>query len=255
MLILIIPMLLSIFLLLVFLFIARNYIKKFSHQPERKSNEILPILISSNQTTQQILSSRISHHSYSVNIYSSTIDHQYESINQLLSIFSQLILLMFLFLSTFSIYLHPLYSFKLRFEDIIYSHLYGFFVLFLAFYILSFNVLSRFRLILRYYSHRKKDNHLSDQSSINSMSNNIPAYTEQISALPSSHTHDSFNKYSCQTSQNTIMNDEHVCASKRSTNMTSKYYLSHHHILKTNSTQNIPNDTLPLSSSDTISQK
>jgi len=174
MLILIIPILIFIFLIFIFLLIARNYIKNLSNKSEINSNEILPILISSNQNTEQILPN--------INLH-----HQYESIDQLLSILSQLILLIFIFLSSLAIYFHPLYSFKLRFEDIIYSHLYGFIVLFFTFYILSFYVLSRLHLIIRYYFNRNNDNHLSNQSSsINSMTKkdyNIPNDELPLSSL------------------------------------------------------------------------
>jgi len=257
MLILIIPILIFIFLILIFLLIARNYIKKLSNKSGIKSNEIFPILISSKENPEKILPNINSHHSYSDSL---DIDHQYESINHLLSILSQLILLIFLFLSSLAINLHPLYSFKLRFEHIIYSHLYGFFVLFLAFYILSFYILSRSHSIIDYYSNRKKDDYLSNKSSslINLMINkeyDIPSFTEQLSILPTSHSHDSSTRHISEVSQNNIINDDHICPAKRLTNITSKYYICHHHTLNTNSSQNISNDVLPLSSSDTISRE
>jgi hypothetical protein len=235
MLILIIPMLIFIFLLLIFLLFARNYINNKSGIPTK---EIL------------ILSNRNFHHSYLSNI-----NHQYKSINQLLSILFQLILLIFLFLSTLAIYLRPLRSFKLRFEHIIYSHLYAFFLLFLAFYIFSFHVLSRSRLIIRYYFHRTNDDddYLSNQSlSIDNKQLDSPSSIEQI---PQSFSQDSSNRHVCDVSQNTIITDDHEGSPKRLINITSKYYICHEHILKTNSSQHIPNDKFPVSSSETISHE
>jgi len=236
MLILIIPIIIFIILILVFLLIAHNYIKTLSNKSRIKLNE----------NPEEILLNINSSHSYS-----SDIDYQYESINQLLSILSQLILLIFLFLSSLSIYFHPLYSFQLRFENIIYSHLYGFFVLFLAFYILAFYILSRSNLIKNYYFNRKKN----DQSSflINSINNkqyDIHSSTDQISTLPPSHSHYSSNKDTCEISQTSIINNDHVCIEKR----LSICYICHH-LRKSNTSQNIPNDTMPISSSDTSSQE
>lgn len=234
-------MLILIFLLLVFLLFARNYIKTLYKQSGIiNSKEIF------------LLSNRNSRQSYLTNI-----NDQYKSINQLLSILSQLILLIFLFLSILSIYLRPLKLFKLRFEHIIYSHLYAFFVLFLAFYVLAFHVLSK----IGYYLQRTKDiggdeDDLSNQSlSIDNKELNSPSSSEDISILPQTCSHESSNKQVADISQNTAMTDDHGGSSKRLINTTSKYYIYHEHILKTNSAQNIRNDPLPISSSETIFQE
>jgi hypothetical protein len=232
MLILIISLLIFIFLLLIFLLFARNYIKILFQQ--------------TGITNKDILLDRNSRHLYLLNI-----NHQYKSINQLLSILSQLILLIFLFLAILAIYLRPLRLLKLRFEHIIYSHLYAFFVLFLAFYILTFHVLSR----IHYYFRRTNTNEDDQSLSIDNKESDSPSSSEQGSILPQTYSHDSSNRHVCDVSQNTFMTDDHESLSKRLINIASKYYVCHEHILKTNSSQNIQHDTQPISSSDTIFQE
>ena len=258
-LILIISMLIFIFLLLIILLSARNYIKQLtkktiqlSDQSEKslltKPNEILPVLISSNKTNEQDLTK--------LNLYHTNIDNQQESINQLLSILSQLILLIFLFLSCLSMYLHPLHSFHFHFEDIIYSHLYGFFLLFLTFYILSFYVTSRV------YFHRKKTHHLFNQSSSssrNSMINeehDIPSIAEQ--SLPPLHSH--YASTVCvyevpPNTERTSISDDNMCPIRRLTNITSSFYACQRDAHETNLSQTIPDQSLPVSSLDTSSQE
>jgi hypothetical protein len=258
-------MLIFIILLLIILLSARNYIKHLTNKtltfPDKsedilssKPNETLPILPSSNLNNEQDLSN--------INYHHLNIDDQQESINQLLSILSQLILLIFLFLSSLTIYLHPLHSFKLSFENIIYSHLYGFFALFISFYILSFYMPSR------YYFNRKRMDHLSNQiyikpssSRTNSVTNkeyDVPSVTEQT--LPS-HSHYASTVCVYEAPPNTdrtLLNDDDTYSSKRLTNVTAEYYVCHTDIDKTNETsssQNILDETLPVSSVDTSSQE
>ncbi|CAF0768015.1 unnamed protein product [Rotaria sp. Silwood1] len=214
-----------------------------------KLNEILPILIPFNQTNEQI---------------SLNINYQNESINQLFSLLFQLILLIFLFLSCLTIYLQPLNLFKLRFEHIIYSHLYGFFVLVLSFYIISFYVLFRSDLIRHYGLSRKRIDHLSKQSCsepalslMNSKQNyqsDIPSFTERISLFPSSYFYDVSNIHIPELLENTerpSINDNHMDNSKLHTEITSDYCVCHCHRLKPyeiSSSQNTVHDTLPSSS-------
>ena len=214
MLLLLIPILFSICLLLVFLLLARNYMKNVSLPSSVIPNETAPILNSSDGNDESSSSE--------------TIDHQYESINQLLSILSQLILLIFVFLSSLTIYFRPLHSMKLRFEHLIYSHCYGFFVIFLAFYILCYHVLSRLR---RVSSERIDDEH----HSIDNKECDLLSSMDQTSIVPLSSSHDYSQRYLCHSSPN-MMIDE---SSKRLTNVTSKYYIQHEQILKTNSSQSI----------------
>ncbi|CAF4466733.1 unnamed protein product [Rotaria socialis] len=166
---LIIPIGIFIFLLLIFLLSARINIKRLTKEAIRlrnlpdeseiepeindeideniissKPNEVLPIIIpSDNQNRNEILPHVDCHQSHLDSLCSSDMDHQHQPSNQLLSILFQLILLSFIFLSSLSIYIHPLHSFNIRLEHSIYTHLYGIFVLLLAFYIIAFYVLSR----------------------------------------------------------------------------------------------------------------
>ncbi|CAF0840600.1 unnamed protein product [Adineta steineri] len=268
MLLLIIPIFMFIFLSLIFLLISRNYIKQITkkkiHLPNlsdesginsehillSKRNKILPLIIPSNQNNQQIISNIKHYNSHSDNIYSTNIDYRYESINQLLSILCQLILLIFLFLSSLAIYLQPLQTFKLRFENVIYSHLYGFFVLFLAFYILSYHVLSRSNLITRFYTHRNNDDNLINRfyikpppsSSINTMiikDFDTPSSTDGLSLSPPSHTCSLTNRDVCQVQQHTertTINNNDTYDSKPLMKIKSEHYAFYRHIPKTNAT-------------------
>ncbi|CAF3344404.1 unnamed protein product [Rotaria sp. Silwood1] len=266
-LILIISMFICIIFSLFFLLSTRNHIKRLINETKYldelsdvsdiksqnilllKLNEILPILIPFNQTNEQI---------------SLNINYQNESINQLFSLLFQLILLIFLFLSCLTIYLQPLNLFKLRFEHIIYSHLYGFFVLVLSFYIISFYVLFRSDLIRHYGLSRKRIDHLSKQSCsepalslMNSKQNyqsDIPSFTERISLFPSSYFYDVSNIHIPELLENTerpSINDNHMDNSKLHTEITSDYCVCHCHRLKPyeiSSSQNTVHDTLPSSS-------
>ncbi|CAF4196983.1 unnamed protein product, partial [Rotaria sordida] len=234
-LILIISMSVFIIILLFFLLSACNHIKRL--------------------TNEQVLSNK---------------NYQHESIQQLLSILFQLILLIFLFLSSLSIYLNPLHLFKLRFEHIIYSHLYGFFVLVLSFYIFSYYVLLRIDLIRHYYFNTKKIDHLSNQSNIESSSASsinlrinyqydVPSSSKQISIFPSSYSYNSSNIHIPEILQNasrTSINFDNMDNLKLYTKTTSDCCICHCHILKPNeisSSQNTLHDTLPSSSSSTSS--
>ncbi|CAM4785379.1 unnamed protein product [Rotaria magnacalcarata] len=191
---LIIPIGIFIFLLLIFLLSARINIKRLTKEAIRlrnlpdeseiepeindeideniissKPNEVLPIIIpSDNQNRNEILPHVDCHQSHLDSLCSSDMDHQHQPSNQLLSILFQLILLSFIFLSSLSIYIHPLHSFNIRLEHSIYTHLYGIFVLLLAFYIIAFYVLSRNDLTMRcqYYRccRRQKKKLLLNQS-------------------------------------------------------------------------------------------
>ncbi|CAF0750989.1 unnamed protein product [Rotaria sordida] len=272
-LILIISMSVFIIILLFFLLSACNHIKRLTNEtkhldnlsnvskikPENillsKPNEILSILIPFNQNNEQVLSNK---------------NYQHESIQQLLSILFQLILLISLFLSSLSIYLNPLHLFKLRFEHIIYSHLYGFFVLVLSFYIFSYYVLLRIDLIRHYYFNTKKIDHLSNQSNIESSSSSsinlrinyqydVPSSPKQISIFPSSYSYNSSNIHIPEILQNasrTSINFDNMDNLKLYTKITSDCCICHCHILKPNeisSSQNTLHDTLPSSSSSTSS--
>lgn len=211
MLLLLTPILFSICLLLVFLLLARNYMKNVSLPSNVIPNEIAPILDSSDGNDE---SSSLEN-----------LDQQYESINQLLSILSQLILLIFVFLSSLIIYFRPFHSMKFRFEHLIYSHCYGFFVIFLAFYILCYHVLSRLRRI----------RHVSSEQ-IDSKASDLLSTLDQTSIVPLSSSSDHYSqRYLHHSSPNMMIDDN----SKRLTNVTSKYYIQHEQILKTNSTQSI----------------
>ncbi|CAF4778551.1 unnamed protein product, partial [Rotaria sp. Silwood1] len=108
-----------------------------------KPNEILPIIIPSNNENQNETIPHIDcHQSHLDSLCSSDMDHQHPPSNQLISILIQLVLLLFIFLSSLSIYIHPLHSFNIRLEHSIYNHLYGLFVLLLAVYILAYYVLT-----------------------------------------------------------------------------------------------------------------
>lgn len=221
-LIIILPILICITFILIFLLISRNYIKNLSN----KTNEIFSNLISSNKQ-------------------SSTMNYQYESMNQLVSILSQLILLMLLLLSSLIIYIHPLKYFQIKFENLIYSHFYGFFILFYSFYILSFYILSQINFIINYYLNRNKTDLLSNQSLKNH--NTSSSFTEHISILPQSESH----QYTCNISENSLTNnDDESNRLKRITNITSKYYLCYDHFIQNNS-----KDDIPYSTSDTNSQE
>ncbi|CAF4277659.1 unnamed protein product, partial [Rotaria sp. Silwood2] len=164
-----IPLAIFIFLLLIFLLSARINIKRLTKEAIRlrnlpdeseiepetnietnenisssKPNEILPIIIpSDNDNRNETLPHIDCRQSHMDSLCSSDMDHQHQPSNQLLSILFQLVLLSFIFLSSLSIYIHPLHSFNIRLEHSIYNHLYGSFVLLLALYVLAFYVLSR----------------------------------------------------------------------------------------------------------------
>ncbi|CAF0726784.1 unnamed protein product [Adineta ricciae] len=249
-LLLIIPIFIFVLFSLILLLVSRHYIKqlmKKSASVRRLSEQsglhrenllmpcrrkkILPILVPSNRTSKHSSSNLNPYHSYSD---LSDADYQYESINQLLSILCQFILLILLFLSSSTIYLQPLHSFKIRFENIIYSHFYGFFVLFLAFYILSFHVLSRSNLIKRFYFHRNQEQptYLRRRKDFH-----IPSCTEQVSLLPSTHTCYISNRDICQIPQQTeraTVYNEHNYDCKPIVKVTSEHHALHRHKSKAN---------------------
>jgi len=198
MLILIIPLIIFVFFLLNFLLFTRSYMKNRSHTNE---------------------------------CYISTIFVQFQSIDQLTSILFQLILLIFIFLSALIMYIRPLNSFSLRFEQMIYSHLYGVFVSCLSFYILTFYILLR----CRFYSKLKSnEDYFSKQSlSINSIDDN-PSLTEPLSFSQ---------RHSSEIEQDTIINENNMYSSERLINITSKYYLCHENIMKTTSVPFLPAET------------
>jgi len=199
------------------------------------------------------------------------MDHQHQPSNQLLSILFQLFLLIFIFLSSLSIYIHPLNSYNIPFEHSIYNHLYGFLVLLLAFYILAFYVLSRSDLTMhcQYYnccSNRKKKRLLNQSYTepppppqtpqqspshpilplssketdpnkifLNHNLNGDDSFTEQIPAPSPPHSHYSSSIYQCQVPENseiTTLTNGYIYGSKHQTTIASKYYARHRHILK-----------------------
>ena len=222
-------MLIFIFLLLIILLSARNHIKNLTTKTLNSPDESENILLTN------------------INSHPLNISEQQESINQLLSILSQLILLILLFLSSLSIYFHPL---KLPFQDIIYSHLYGFFVLFITFYILSFYVSSP------YYFNRKSNQHLSNQSYIQPPSSttnlvinkeyDVPIVVEES---PPSHSH--YASMICvyevpPNAEKTSVNDN--ASLKRLKNVTSGFYACQSDMPKSN-------EIIPVSSLDISSQE
>ncbi|CAF3326494.1 unnamed protein product [Rotaria socialis] len=266
-LILIISIFIFIFLLLFFLLSTHNRIRRLKTETNHsdisriknnnmslsKSNEVSAILKLSNQNNEYILAN---------------MNDQHESINQLLSILFQLILLIFLLLSSLAIYLHPLKLFKLRFEHFIYGHLYGGFVLILSFYILSFYVLLNFDLIRRYYSKCKKSDHPSEQSyverpapSINTRVNydyDVPSFAEENSMSRSSPSNCSSCANCSKTSQNLeriSTGDSYIDDAKHLTIVGSENYVCRRHVINTdeiNSSLNILHKKLPRSSFDVL---
>lgn len=220
-------MLIFIFLLLIILLSARNHIKYLRNKTLNLPDE-----------SQNILLTNINSHPLNIN-------EQQESINQLLSILSQLILLIFLFLSSLSIYLHPLNSFKLPFQDIIYSHLYGFFVLFITFYILSFYVSSPY-----YFNRKSNQSYIQPPSSTtNSVINkeyDVPIVVEE-SPPSNSHYASTICVYEVPpNAEKTSINDN--ASLKRLKNVTSDFYACHSDMPKSN-------EIIPVSSLDMSSQE
>ena len=206
------------------------------HLLSSKPNETVPIIVGFGQENQeQNFAHMDCRQSHLDSLCSSDMDHQHQPSNQLLSILFQLLLLVLIFLSSLSIYLHPLHSYHIRFEHSIYNHLYGVFVLLLAFYILSFYVLSRSDLTLhcKYWnccSTRNKKRLLNqsynepppppqtpqqsptlparpatavskDQDARIFFNQNLSAdesYTEQMAAPSPPHSHYSSSIYNCQ---------------------------------------------------------
>jgi hypothetical protein len=238
-----------------------------------KPNETLPIIIpSNNQNPEENVPHIDCRQSHLDSLCSSDMDHQHQPSNQLLSILFQLFLLIFIFLSSLSIYIHPLHSYNIRFEHSIYNHLYGFFVLLLAFYILAFYVLSRSDLTMhcQYYiccSNRKKKRLLNqsytepppppqtpqlspthpmiasskeDDGTKVLLNHNLSgddSFTEQIPPPSPPHSHYSSSVYQCQVPQNseiTTLTNGFTYGSKHQATIASKYYARHRHILKTN---------------------
>lgn len=212
------------------------------------------------------------HQSHLDSLCSSDMDHQHQPSNQLLSILFQLILLIFIFLSGLLIYSNPLKPFNIRLKRSIYNHLYGFFVLLLAFYIIAFYVLSRSDLTMhcQYYNccRKQKKKHLLNQSynepppppqtpqqspshpliSSSNDNNNQDkvllnenltgdeSFTEQFPSPSPPHSHYSSSIYQSQIPQTndiTSINNVHSYGSKRQTTVASKYYARHRHMLKT----------------------
>jgi len=319
-----IPIAIFVFLLLIFLLAARINIKRLTKEAIRlrnlpdedevepetnveteenvlssKPNETLPIILPSNNLNpEQTIPHIDCRQSHLDSLCSSDMDHQHQPSNQLLSILFQLFLLIFIFLSSLSIYIHPLHSYNIRFEHSIYNHLYGFFVLLLAFYTLAFYVLSRSDLTMhcQYYiccSNRKKRRLLNQsytepppppqtpqQSPSHAMVQSSPkeddsnkifsnhnlsgdeSSTEQIPAPSPPHSHYSSSMYQSQVPDNseiTALTNGYTYGSKYQTNIASKYYARHRHILKTsgsNSDTSLQqNDTYPLSTLNTIQQE
>ncbi len=294
-----IPIGIFIFLLLIFVLAARINIKRLTKEAIRlrnlpdeeeiepeinieneenilssKPNETLPIILPSNNLNpDEILPHIDCRQSHLDSLCSSDMDHQHQPSNQLLSILFQLFLLIFIFLSSLSIYIHPLNSYNIRFEHSIYNHLYGFLVLLLAFYILAFYVLSRSDLTMhcQYYnccSNRKKKRLLNQSYTepppppqtpqqspshpiipsssketdpnkifLNHNLNGDDSFTEQIPAPSPPHSHYSSSIYQGQVPENseiTTLTNGYIYGSKHQTTIASKYYARHRHILKAN---------------------
>ena len=260
-----------------------------------KPNETLPIIIpSNNPNSEQIFPHIDCRQSHLDSLCSSDMDHQHQPSNQLLSILFQLFLLIFIFLSSLAIYIHPLHSFNIRYEHSIYNHLYGSFVLLLAFYILAFYVLSRSDLTMhcQYYiccSNRKKRRLLNQsytepppppqtpqlspsshhpmisstkENDSTKILNNDDSFTEQIPPPSPPHSQYSSSIYQCQAPQNseiTTLTNGISFGSKHQATIASKYYARHRHILKTNtstSETSLPqNDSFPLATLNSNQQE
>ncbi|CAF4524878.1 unnamed protein product [Rotaria sp. Silwood1] len=321
-----IPLAIFIFLLLIFLLSARINIKRLTKEAIRlrnlpdeseiepetnietnennlssKPNEILPIIIPSNNENQNETIPHIDcRQSHLDSLCSSDMDHQHPPSNQLISILIQLVLLLFIFLSSLSIYIHPLHSFNIRLEHSIYNHLYGLFVLLLAVYILAYYVLTRSDLTMHCqynncFRQRKKKRLLNqsynepppppqtpqqspsspshplisssnennqDKILLNENLTGDESFTEQIPSPSPPHSHYSSSIYQCQIPQNneiTTINNGFGYGSKRQTNIASKYYARHRHMLKTSistsETSLQQNESLPYSTLNTIQQE
>ncbi|CAF1647708.1 unnamed protein product, partial [Adineta ricciae] len=299
-----IPILIFIFLLLIFLLAARLNIKRLTKEAIRlrdlpdenendneneaepetnvemddddsspKPNETLPIIIpSTNSNPEQPFPDKDCRQSHLDSLCSSDMDHQHQPNSQLLSILFQMFLLIFIFLSSLSIYVHPLRSYHLRFEHSIYNHLYGIFVLLLGFYTLAFYLLSRSDLTMhcQYYnccSNRKKKRLLNQSYSepppppqtpqlspgnpmapsskdneeekliFNPNLNADDSFTEHIPAPSPPHSHYSSTIHQIPIQQNgeiSSLSNEHAFGSKHQSSIASKYYARHRHLLKGN---------------------
>ena len=238
-----------------------------------KPSESVPIILPSNLGNGEENSPHIDcHQSHLDSLCSSDMDHQHQPSNQLLSILFQLVLLILIFLSSLSIYLHPLRPYHIRFEHSIYSHLYGFFVLLLGFYVLSFYVLSRSDLTLHFkyyhcFSNRNKKRLLNQsytepppppqtpqhspstaaQKSLlptkendakiifNQNLSGDESFTEQVPPPSPPHSHYSSSVYNCQMAQSnevTTTSNGPNFGSKYQATIASKYYARHRHMLK-----------------------
>lgn len=293
-----IPMGIFIFLLLTFLLAARINIKRLTKEAIRlrnlpdeneneiepetnveiddnmlssKPNETLPIILPSNNLNiEQTVPHIDCNQSHLDSLCSSDMDHQHQPTNQLLSILFQLILLIFIFLTSLSIYIHPLNSYNIPFEHSIYNHLYGFFVLLLAFYVLAFYVLSRSDLTMhcQYYnccSNRNKKRLLNQSYAepppppqtpqqsptqphttslaketdpnkiyLNHNLSGDESFTEQIAAPSPPHSHYSSSIYQCQPPENSELTNGYIYGSKYQTTVASKYYARHRNVLRNN---------------------
>ncbi|CAF1310190.1 unnamed protein product [Adineta steineri] len=295
-----IPIAIFIFLLLIFVLAARINIKRLTKEAIRlrnipdeteiepettndndndennlssKPNETLPIIIPSNNLNmEQGLPHMDCRQSHLDSLCSSDMDHQHQPSNQLISILFQLFLLIFIFLSCIAIYIHPLQSYNIPFEHSIYNHLYGIFVLLLAFYTLAFYILTRSDLTMhcQYYNccpNRKKKRLLNQSYSepppppqtpqlspshpmiisskenddekiiLNQNLSGDESFTEQIPPPSPPHSHYSSSLYQSQLTQNNeiaALTNGHTFGSKHQATIASKYYARHRHILKTN---------------------
>jgi hypothetical protein len=239
-----------------------------------KPTETLPIIIpSTNENNEQMIPHIDCNQSHLDSLCSSDMDHQHQPSNQLLSILFQIFILILIFISSLAIYLHPLHIYNIRFEHSIYCHLYGCFVLLLAFYVLSFYVLSRSDLTThcQYYdccSNRNKKRLLNqsynepppppqtpqqspssplrplittsqetdDKVILNPNLSADESFNEQMAAPSPPHSHYSSSLYNGQAPQNseiTTLNNGYAYGSKQQATIASKYYARHRHILKT----------------------
>ena len=261
-----------------------------------KPTETLPIILPSEHGNgESALPPMDCHQSHLDSLCSSDMDHQHQPSNQLFSVLFQLIVLILIFLSSLSIYLHPLHSYHIRFEHSIYTHSYGACVLLLAFYVLSFYVLSRSDLTLhckysQCCSTRKKKRLLNQsfaepppppQTPQHSPSlpilstkendakvifnQNLSAddsFTEQLAAPSPPHSHYSSSIYNCQvppTNEGTTLNNSQTYGSKYQATIASKYYARHRHALKSNGSASETSlqqaDSFPLSTLKPIEQE
>ncbi|CAF1379940.1 unnamed protein product [Didymodactylos carnosus] len=290
---LLLPSFVFIFLLVIFLIAARVNISRLTKEALRLRNlpdsdleqdeqeeqeplnnnntitpENLPIIFPAANNTINL--NPECNQSHNDSICSSDMDHQHSPHNQLLAILFQLLILILIFITSTAIFIRPLHRYfphieqKFKYEYALYSHLYGFLVLLLALFTISFYLLSRADIItyLKPFKRKKNKLELLHQQSpppappqtpqlqpitINNNGNNCNNHFSgdesvvshnSLPLRPPSPSQTSTTLYQCLVPQNSEITEQSNISfgTKYQAHVASKYYAKHRHQLKQQNT-------------------